>query len=134
MSEDLSNSENSLIDDCNSQLSKEMPEDCIPKYKKFLYCKTKVTDYLQQTLNHNQYTSHFGMPGQFTFGCAEEYKEFSGCYTEFKNQYDDLKNYVALIENKPHEVVPGADEIFKENMKRHALIVSPLGIINSRLY
>jgi hypothetical protein len=133
MSEELSSSENALIESYNNQLRTEMPEQCIPMYKKFMFCKTQVTDYLHQTMKRNAYIKHFGQEGQKTFGCTEEYNEFSTCYVDFKNQYVDLKNYVSLIEGKPHMVVPGPDEIFRQKQKEHALTVHPLGILDSRL-
>jgi len=131
--EELTGSERSILERYENQLRAEMPEDCIPKYKKFLFCKVKVMEYLKQKLNPLQYSQVGTFKGDLGAGCVEETNDYLNCQESFLDRYNDLKNYVAIIENKPENYVPGRDEIFRNNLKKHALSINPGEVMHTNI-
>ena len=133
MEDDLNQSQQKILSTWETNIRKEMPEECVPLYKRFLYCKHSVGNYLKTT-DPRLYKRLGTRIGDSIIGCTEEYKQFNNCNAPFLDSYNDLKNYVAMIENKPHNIVPGKDDIFKANNLSHSLKVSPIGIVDCGLY
>lgn len=114
----------SKLEEYENYLKENMPSDCIPLFKKFAFCRYKVNNYLKQT-DPNTLHKKLNSPGFNNFGCEEEAIPYSSCILEFREKYQDLKNYVALIENKPQFYNANTEEEYRENLKKHALKFNP---------
>jgi len=125
----LNHNQAKLLDSYNNQLKADMPEECILPYKKLLFCQIKAQDYIKKNYTPGQLFYHNYRYGDRVKGCEQEYSSFNQCYGPFLDKYNDLKNYVAVIENKPQNIVPGDDEIFHSNLKEHSLKISPYEVL-----
>jgi hypothetical protein len=119
-----SQSDKALINNYESQLRKEMPESCIPKFKTFQFCKFKAEEFIKTKYPEYKFGKNFH---DNELGCQQEMYEFKECYDSFKRRYQDIKNFVAKKEKQKELYEPNEDVVYYNNLKQLAVNISYVG-------
>ena len=97
----LNSNQADYVEKLELELSKELPEDCILKFKRFTACKFKFDNDFEEKEGYSKFKEFKEQPVSRVKGCLNEWNSYFRCTQEFMWRYIDLKNYVAEIEGVP---------------------------------
>ena len=123
MADELSQEDQNYLDNFESQLSSEYPDECIPLFKKLSLCRISHSEWVNKNLKGYYKETYMQHPLQNIIGCEEEYAQFNSCYGNFMKSYEELKRFASIIEGKAPYRTSRTEQL--AHLKKHALKIAP---------